>query len=574
LSTNFECRSVKKPLQKEHASRNVLILSVPIQAAEPRVQTRSMIISQTGIVATEQPLASQAAAQILADGGNAVDAAIAANAMMGLVGPMMCGIGGDMFCIVYDAKTQKLYGLNASGWSPQGLTREFLEGQGITKMPTNGIHSVTVPGCVEGWAKLSKRFGKKKLSQVLQPAIEMAERGFPVTELTASYWKGSEKKLARTTNAARTYLPNAAPPKVGEMFHNSDLAWSYRQIASRGRKGFYEGPVAKRIVEFSRANGGTMAPDDLHEYEARWVEPISTTYRGWTVYEIPPNGQGIGALAMLNIMERFPMSSYSVNSVDALHVMIEAKKLAYADMLKYVADPDFTAVPVKEILSKTHAAARAKLIDAAKANCNVEGSVTFEPGPDTTYLCVVDKEGNMVSYIQSNYESFGTGLVPDGCGFALHNRGALFSFDPQHPNVIAGRKRPVHTIIPAMMEKGDVRIAFGIMGGWNQSQAHAQFVSKVVDFGLNIQSALDTPRFTKLTFPGCDVKIESRIDQAVRDELTRRGHDVRVVAPFDQDVGGGQAVMRDYSTGVNFGGSDPRKDGAAIPEPYGKSSRR
>ncbi len=552
----------------------LLVISVRLQAADPRVQTRSMIVSQTGIVATEQPLASQAAAQILAKGGNAMDAAIAANAMMGLVSPMMCGIGGDMFCIVYDSKTQKLYGLNASGWSPRGLTREFLESQGFTKMATNGIQSVTVPGCVDGWAKLAKRFGKKRLSDLLEPAIRLAERGFPVTELDSIYWKGSEKKLARTANAARTYLPNGAALKVGEVFRNPDLAWSYRQIASRGRKGFYEGPLAKRIVGFSQANGGSMDLDDLREYEARWVEPISTIYHGWRVCEIPPNGQGIGALAMLNIMERFPMGSYSVNSADALHVMIEAKKLAYADMLKYVADPDFANVPVKEILSKTHAAARAQLIDPVRANGSVEGSVTFEPGPDTTYLCVVDKEGNMVSYIQSNYESFGSGLVPDGCGFALQNRGALFSFDPQHPNVIAGRKRPVHTIIPAMMEKGDVRIAFGIMGGWNQSQAHAQFVSKVVDFGLNIQSALDSPRFTKLTFPGCDVKVESRVDESVRDELTKRGHDVRVLGPFDQEVGGGQAVMRDYATGVNFGASDPRKDGAAIPEPYQKSFRR
>ncbi|HTG44127.1 MAG TPA: gamma-glutamyltransferase, partial [Verrucomicrobiae bacterium] len=298
-----------------------------------------------------------------------------------------------------------------------------------------------------------------------------------------------------------------------------------------------------------------------------WVEPISTTYRGWTVYEIPPNGQGIAALTMLNIMERFGLSEYGVNSADALHIMIEAKKLAYADMLQHVADPDYTRVPVQEILSKKQAARRAGQIDTRRANCAAEASVTFEAGPDTTYLCVADREGNMVSYIQSNYNSFGSGLVPDGCGFALQNRGGLFSFDPSHPNVLAGRKRPVHTIIPAMMERGAVRIAFGIMGGWNQSQAHAQFVSKVVDHGMNIQAALDSPRFTKLTFPGCDVKMESRVEKGVREELKKRGHIIQELPPFSQDVGGGQAVMRDYSTGVNYGASDSRKDGAAIPEP-------
>jgi gamma-glutamyltranspeptidase/glutathione hydrolase len=544
------------------------VLAFGIEAAEQRVQTRSMVISQTGIVATEQPLASQAAAQILAEGGSAADAAIAANAMMGLVSPMMCGIGGDMFCMVYDAKTQKMYGLNASGWAPKGLTIEFLQSKGFAKMPTNGIHSVTVPGCVEGWEKLSKRFGKKRLAELLEPAIEMAERGFPVTELDADYWKGSEKKLRQTTNATHTFLPVGLSPKVGEIFLNPDLAASYRRIARGGRSAFYEGEIAERIVKFSQANGGTMAPEDLREFQAQWVDPISTTYRGWTIFEMPPNGQGIAALAMLNIMEQFPLPQYGANSAQTLHLMIEAKKLAYADLQKYVGDPETTKVPVKEILSKAHAAARAKLIDTNNANCTVEGSVTFEAGPDTTYLCVVDKEGNMVSYIQSNYESFGSGLVPDGCGFALQNRGALFTLEPQHPNALAGHKRPVHTIIPAMMEKQDVRIAFGIMGGWNQSQAHAQFVSKVVDFGMNIQSALDSPRFTKLTFPGCDVKIESRVPQDVRDELQKRGHEIQLLPPFAQDVGGGQAVMRDFASGVNFGASDPRKDGAAIPEPY------
>jgi gamma-glutamyltranspeptidase / glutathione hydrolase len=544
-----------------------LITMMSLKADDVRTQSRSMVVSQTGIAATEHPLASLAAGKILAKGGNAVDAAVAANAVMGVVCPMMCGVGGDMFCLVYDAATQKTYGLNASGWSAKALTIDFLKSKGFTNMPKAGIHAVTIPGAVDGWEKLLKRFGKKKLSQVLQPAIELAERGFPVAELTAGYWKTAEPLLKKTENASQTFLPTGTTPKVGEIFQNRDLAWTYRQIASRGRRGFYEGAVAQRIVQFSEKLGGTMTAADLRDFQARWVEPISTTYRGWTVYEIPPNGQGIAALSMLNIMERFPMGELGENSAAALHVMIEAKKLAYTDMLRHVADPDFTTVPVREMLSKKHAAARGNSIQENRANCHPEATLTFEAGPDTTFLCIVDKDGNMVSLIQSIYESFGTGLVPDGCGFSLHNRGALFTLDPSHPNALAGRKRPVHTIIPAMMAKEQLRIAFGIMGGWNQAQAHAQFVSKIADLELNIQAALDSPRFTKLTFEGCDVKMESRISADTREELKKRGHEIEVLAPYAQDVGGGQAVMRDASTKVNFGASDPRKDGAAIPEP-------
>jgi gamma-glutamyltranspeptidase / glutathione hydrolase len=538
-----------------------------IHAAEPRIQGRSMVIARTGIVATEHPLASQAAAQILADGGTAADAAVAANAVMGVVSPMMCGIGGDMFCLVYDAKTKTTYGLNASGWCPEGLTLEFLQKEGHTVMPTNGIHSVTVPGAVDGWEKLLKRFGKKRFSDVLKPAILHAEQGVPVAEIIASYWLAEEKKLRTNQNAYRTFLPRGRVPKVGEVFQNPELAWSYRQIAKSGRKAFYEGPIAERVVTFSEKMGGKLSREDLRTFQSEWVEPISTIYQGWTVYEIPPNGQGIAALGMLNIMEQFPLSEYHVDAPDALHAMIEAKKLSYADMLRHVADPNFSKVPVRQLLSKKHAAARAKLINPKVANCLPQPTVTFEAGPDTTYLCVVDREGNMVSFIQSNYYSFGSGLVPDGCGFALQNRGGLFSLDPTHPNVLEKHKRPLHTIIPGMMEKDDVRIAFGIMGGWNQSQAHAQFVSKIADHGMNIQAALESPRFTKPTFQGCDVRLESRFDERARTELEKLGHKVIVIEPFSQDVGGGQAVMRDYRTGVNFGASDPRKDGAAIPEP-------
>jgi len=481
---------------------------------------------------------------------------------------MANGIGGDLFALVYEAKTGKLYGLNASGWSPAGLNIELVKSQGFTtNMPQSGIHSVTVPGCVDGWQKLLDRFGRKKLSNVLAPSIRLAEEGFPVTEIFSSYWVESEKKLRKDTNAARVYLPGGRAPKTGELFRNADLAWTYRQIARHGGKAFYQGEIAKRILKCSADLGGTMNEDDLKKFSSEWVEPISTTYRGWTVYEIPPNGQGIAALAMLNLMENFPLEKSGHNSADALHVMIEAKKLAYADMLRHVADPHFAKVPVPGMLSKAYARERAKLIDPARANCNVPAGQPPPMGTDTTYLCVVDAEGNIVSYIQSNYNSFGSGVVPEGTGFALQNRGGLFSLDPEHPNALAGRKRPLHTIIPAFMTKGDVRIAFGIMGGWNQSQAHAQFVSNMVDHQMNLQGAMEAARFTKQTFAGCDVRLESRVPLAVRAALAERGHQVDLHGEFADTVGGGQAVMRDFAAGINYGASDPRKDGCAIPQP-------
>ena len=526
-----------------------------------------MVISRYGIVATEHPMASQIGATILAEGGNAIDAAVAANAAMGVFGPMANGMGGDMFALVYEAKTGNLYGLNASGWAPAGLTSEFLKSKGLTDMPQSGIQSVTVPGVVDGWDKLVNRFGRKKLSHLLAPAIRCAEEGFPVTEIFSSYWVASEKKLRGDTNAAATYLPNNRAPRPGEIFRNPELAWSLKQVAARGRKAFYEGEIARRILACSKARGGMMSATDLAQFSSEWVEPISTSYRGWTVYELPPNGQGIGALLMLNLMENFALREFGPGSTDALHVMIESKKLAYADVLRYVCDPRFNRTPVAGMLSKEYGRERAKLIDLAKANCRVEAGMPPRIGTDTTYLCVVDAEGNMVSYIQSNYASFGSGLVAAGTGFALQNRGGLFSLEAGAPNELAGRKRPLHTIIPAFMSKGDVRIAFGIMGGWNQSQAHAQFVSDVVDYKMNIQAALEAPRFTKLSFGGCDVEVEGRVPAAVRDELARRGHQIELRGDFSASVGGGQAVLRDFAAGVNYGASDPRKDGAAIPQP-------
>ena len=536
--------------------------------AQDRSQARSMVISQYGIVAAEHPLAAQTGAAILAKGGHAVDAAVATNAVMGLVAPMSNGIGGDLFAIVYEAKSGKLYGLNASGWAPKRLTADVLKGRGITKMPPRGIHSVTVPGAVEGWDQLLRKFGRMKFPDLLAPAIRYAEEGLPVAEMVGGLWSENSEILRKDKEASRTYLASGGAPDIGEIFRNPNLAWSYKQLAAQGRDAFYKGEIARTILACSQREGGTMDAQDLSEYSAEWVDPISTTYRGWTVYELPPNGQGIAALMMLNIMEDFPLSDYGHNSTLALHTMIEAKKLAYADMIRYLADPKFSKVPVAEMLAKDYALKRARMIDAGKANCAVEAGKPIAPGDDTIYLSVVDREGNMVSLIQSNYENFGSGLVPDGVGFVLHDRGALFSLDPTSPNVLAGRKRPVHTIIPAFMERGDIKIAFGIMGGWNQSQAHAQFVSNVVDHGMNIQAAMEAARFSKRTFEGCDLQIEGRVSEKVRTELGAMGHKLDVRGDFSPQMGGGQAVMRDLRAKVNYGASDPRKDGAAIPEQH------
>jgi gamma-glutamyltranspeptidase / glutathione hydrolase len=533
--------------------------------AQDRTQGRSMVISRNGIVAAESPLAAQAGVQMLERGGNAIDAAVAANAMMGLVAPMSNGIGGDLFVIVYDAKSGKLYGLNASGWAPAALSIDSLKKQGFQDMPPRGIQSVTVPGAVDGWQKLEDRFGKKKLAEALAPAIRTAEDGFPVTEWISGLWQANAEFLRGNEAAAHTYLPDNRAPVVGQIFRNPDLAHSLRFIAQGGRDAFYKGEIAKAIIETSHRHGGTHSEKDFAEYSAEWVEPISTTYRGWMVYELPPNGQGLAALEMLNIMETFPLDKWGLNSAATLHAMIEAKKLAYADLVRYIGDPRFSTLPVKQLLSKDFAAERAKLIDPNKANCNV-GPATSLPGSSTIYLSTVDRDGNMVSLIQSNFDDFGSGIVADGTGFILHNRGALFSLDSSSPNALAPHKRPLHTIIPAMMEKGNTRIAFGIMGGWNQSQAHAQYVSHIVDFNQNIQAAMETARFTKLSFQGCDVELENRVPGNVKNELEAKGHIVRMHNGFSNRFGGGQAVMRDYAAGVNYGASDPRKDGAAVPE--------
>src|SRR6266853_793076 len=525
--------------------------------AQDRSQGRSMVISRNGVVAAESPLAAQAGVRILERGGNAVDAAIATNAMMGVVEPMMNGIGGDLFVIVYDAKANKLYGLNASGWAPKGLTIEYLQKQGLRDMPQRGINSVTVPGVVDGWQKLAEKFGRKKLAEDLSAAIATARNGFPVPEMAAAYWAAKVDVLRSNEAASKLYLPGDRAPKTGEIVKNEELAGSLQQIAEHGRDGFYKGEIARKILAAEKMRGGTMTEEDLSKFSAEWVEPISTTYRDWTVYELPPNGQGLAALEMLNILETTPLGQkgYDFGSAKALHLMIEAKKLAYADLKKYIGEPRGQKLPVEKLLSKEWAAARAKQIDEQHANCDVSGA-EMAIGSDTTYLTVVDRDGNMVSLIQSNYDLFGSGIVAPGTGFVLHNRGGLFTLDAKSPNALAGRKRPLHTIIPAFAQKGETRVAFGIMGGWNQSQAHAQFVANLVDFKMNIQAALEAPRFSKRTFGGCDVMMENRFSGAVRNELLGKGHKIEVLGMFSSGVGGGQAVLRDFASGVNYGASD------------------
>jgi len=531
---------------------------------------RSVVATTLGIVAASQPLAARAGVQILERGGNAIDAAIAANAAIGLMEPTGNGLGGDLFILYYEAKTGTVHGLNASGWAPTGLTPEFLAAKGITEMPQRGIYSVTVPGVVGGWEAMRTKFGTKPFSELLAPAIYYAEQGFPVMEVVAGGWARSAKMHGEHPNSRKTYLIDGTrAPRAGEVFKNPDLAGSLRRIAEKGRDGFYTGPTAAAIVTISKEQGGTFTMADLEEYQPEWVTPVKTDYRGWHVYEIGPNTQGVAALMMLNLMERFPMGQLGFHSPDAMHVMIEAKKLAYADMLKHVGDPRFSTIPTAALLDKGRAAERTRLINMAAASCDVQpgrlDGVTNSQGNDTIYLSVVDRDGNIVSLIQSNYSGFGSGMVPPGTGFMLQNRGGLFSLEKNQPNTLAPRKRPLHTIIPAFMEKGETKIGFGIMGGWNQGQAHAQFVSNIVDHGFTIQQALEAGRFTKGTFEGCDLDIEALVPDETRQALTGRGHLLKVAPPRSGTFGHGQAVMNGPG-GVHFGASEPRHDGAAIPQ--------
>ena len=510
--------------------------------------TRSQAIAQNGMAATSHPLSTQAALDVLKAGGNAIDAAIAANAMEGVVEPHVNGIGGDLFAIVWDAKTKKLYGINGSGRSPKSLTLAEFKKRGLTHIPSLGPLPISVPGCVDAWFELHKKFGSMPMNKVLEKAVSYARNGFPVHGELASALARVPAAYGKFPNVANHYYPNGKSPVEGDIFKNPNLANTLEKIGKEGRDAFYKGDLARTMDAFMKKNGGFLSYDDLATHTSTWVEPVSVNYRGYDVWELPPTSQGIAALQMLTILEGYDFSKIKLGSAEHVHLFTEAKKLAFEDRAKF------------------YAAERRKLIGTRAAKTHDSGPPALRAG-DTLYLCTADSAGNMVSLIQSNYGGFGSGLVPDGCGFVLQNRGALFSLDPASPNVIAARKRPLHTIIPAFMEKGDLRIAFGIMNGWNQSQAHAQFVANIVDFKLNLQAAIEAPRFTKLTFAGLDVSIESRVSPAVRQELAAKGHQLATLAPFSGTVGGGQAVLRDFARGINQGASDPRKDGAAIPEP-------
>jgi gamma-glutamyltranspeptidase/glutathione hydrolase len=534
---------------------------------QDRTNARSMVISRYGIVASSQVQASQAGAEILSHGGSAVDAAIAANAVLGVMEPDMNGVGGDLFAIYWEAKTGKLYGLNASGWAPKALTIDYLKSKSVTQMPGSGIDTVTVPGAVEGWNQLHERFGRMAWKDLFAPAIFYAENGFAVQELIGMDWRAAARaKLKKDPETRRVFLVHDEAPQTGDIFRNPEVAKALRLLGEGGPQAFYSGEIAKAILATSRELGGTMTAEDLKEFSAEWVEPISITYRGWKVYELPPNGQGMAALEMLNLMEQFSPAKAGPLSGEELHKKIEAMKLAYADLARYNADSRFANVPVAGLLSKEYAKQRAQLINPRKANCEVESG--RPPASDTTYLTAVDKEGNIVSLIQSNYSSFGSGITVRGMGFALQNRGALFMLDPAKPDALAGHKRPFHTIIPAFMERGDDHIGFGIMGGANQPLAHAQFVSNVVDYGMNLQAAMETARFTvRSNFDiGCNIAIEDRVPAEVRQQLTNLGHQLEVRGDFSLYMGRGQAIDHNTRTGLNFAASDARTDGSAEPE--------
>ncbi len=533
-------------------------------SAQDRSYGRSVVATHYGMVATSQVAASQAGALILERGGSAIDAAIAANAVLNVTEPTSNGMGGDLFAIYWEAKTGKIYGLNASGWAPRALTIEHLREKGISAMPQLGIDSVTVPGVVDGWAKLHDRWGKLPWRDLFQPAIFYADRGFPVAEIIHAWWNGDYDGLLTNAESRRVFLPGGKVPETNEMFRNPDVARALTLVADQGETAFYRGEIAQAILKTSDELGGTMTADDLASYSAEWVEPISTKYRDWTVYELPPNGDGIAALEMLNIMEQFKPDPAGPHSPGELHTRIEAMKLAYADVKMYDGDPRFSKIPVDQILSKDYAAKRASLINPTKANC------TVAPGAlgtsDTTYFTVVDREGNILSLIQSNYNNFGSNVTVLGMGFALQDRGGLFSLDPTSPNALTGRKRPFHTIIPAFMQRGDEHIGFGIMGGLNQPLAHAQFVSNIVDYNMNIQAAMEEPRFTDRQQLGCKIVIESRVTPATLEALSKMGHVLQVHRDYTSLMGRGQAILHDSKTGLNLGASDPRADGAAIPE--------
>ena len=542
------------------------------------VPTRSEVIATHGMAATSHPLVSQVALDVLKRGGTAVDAAIAANATMGLMEPTGNGVGGDLFAIVWDAKSQKLHGLNGSGRSPQSLTlarlREELRKLGTTQIPPRGPLPVSVPGTVDGWFELHGKFGKLPMKELLQPAIRYAREGFPVTEVIAEGWAANARLLTQYPNYAATFMPGGRAPRKGEVFRNPLLANTLGAIAEGGRDAFYKGEIAQRIDKYMRANGGYLTAADLAAHHSEWVEPVSTNYRGYDVWELPPNTQGVAALEMLNILEPYDLKAMGFGSPEYLHLFVEAKKLAFEDRARVFADPEFAKIPLATLLSKDYAAKRRKLItDRAALEYPVDRSLV-NPGAidqgDTIYMSVADEAGNMVSLIQSNYRGMGSGMTPDGCGFILQDRGELFSLKDGHPNVYAPGKRPFHTIIPAFVTRGGKPwLSFGVMGGAMQPQGHVQILVNLIDFGMNLQEAGDAPRVRhdgsseptdEVMRDGGQVILEMGASPATVKALEARGHKVKV--ENDGDFGGYQAILRDEH-GVYFGASESRKDGAA-----------
>ena len=532
--------------------------------------TRSEVIAQHGIAATSHPLATQVAIKTLQDGGSAVDAAIAANAVLALVEPTGCGVGGDLFAIVWNQKEQKLYGLNASGRSPRNLTLEMLKEKQLTKIPAYGPLSVSVPGCVDGWFELHEKFGKLTMSDVLGPAVDYAEQGAPISDVIAYYWAGGVKTFQDYPGFKDVFMPNGRAPRKGELFRNPGLAKTLNAIAVGGRDAFYRGPIAETIGEFMAANDGYLSADDFAKHQSEWVDPVSVNYRGYDVWELPPNGQGIAALQILGIMENYDVSKLRFGSPEHIHAFVEAKKLAFEDRAHFYADMQFSNVPVEKLLSESYARKRFELIDANRAAKRYDAGTTLIESGDTVFLTVADKDRNMVSLIQSNFRGFGSGMCPPGLGFCLQDRGELFSLDPEHANRYEPGKRPFHTIIPAFITKeGKPFMSFGLMGGAMQPQGHAQMVMNIVDFGMNLQEAGDAPRIrhTKSSQPtgeemvdGGLVHLESEFQDETIRELLKKGHKLE---PSVGGYGGYQAIRYDAELDVYFGASESRKDGMA-----------
>ena len=528
--------------------------------------TRSEVIATNGMAATSHPLATQTAIDVLKNGGNAIDAAIAANAVLGLVEPTGCGIGGDLFAIVWSAKDKKLYGLNASGPAPQTISIEILKDKGLDMIPPYGPLPVTVPGAVAGWSALHKRFGKRDFSTLFDNAIDYANNGFPVSEVVAYYLDISSSRFKDYPNFSDVWMPKNKSLQKGDIFKNKDLANTYLSIAESYGSSFYSGTLAKSMTEFIQEQGGYLTINDMNSFQPQWVEPVSTNYRGYDVWELPPNGQGIAALQILNILEQYDLRSMGHNSAELIHIFTEAKKLAYEDRAKYYADPNFNSIPVNELISKTYAKQRNKLINPTQAAKSYLAG-KLEDG-DTIYLTVADNEGNMVSLIQSNYRGMGSGMVPPQLGFMLQDRGEMFSLDPNHANALVGGKRPFHTIIPAFITKDDKPfISFGLMGGGMQPQGHAQIVINLIDFDMNLQEAGDAARFRhygsseptgEQMLDGGYLSLETGINDDVRQALVKLGHQLK---DEPGGYGGYQAIKIDKS--VYYGASESRKDGHA-----------